>query len=236
MADSQAAINNIVNSIINQYAGQMIDYYGTFPGEFVVPIAHYVDEVIQTRLGSELVPFISSWGKIIPDQLLPFFVNEEYEVGKIYPKGTVLVWDQPHLAIVVSSDGGDSVEVFEQAADPDGSVCGVKTRILDNQERICTYALIPVLDTPIQETIPPSYVYLPPTGALKIPIKTEKYYICKTLLGFSAYSKAINHIAATGTVAQGNWYIFRRTNGMLNVTKTPGLAGYWINPTDNKPD
>lgn len=32
----------------------------------------------------------------------------------------------------------------------------------------------------------------------------------------------------------GKYYIYRTYNGMVNITKTPGIAGGWIDPKDNK--
>lgn len=211
----------------------MIAYNGTFPGESSVPVCYYVDMVLMTSSAPPMTnDRVDGWGTSFPTELVPFFTNEEYEVGRSYPKGTILIWDQPHIAIVVSSDGSDTVEVFEQNADPDGSVCGLKSRVLDDQQRICTYALVPITTTPgNMQTPAPAYSL--PAGALRIPTKMRKYYICKTILGFSAYSRAASHTAAVGTVRQGNWYIFKQTNGMINVTKTPGQSGYWINPADN---
>lgn len=36
------------------------------------------------------------------------------------------------------------------------------------------------------------------------------------------------------TYASGTYYIYNKSNGMINVTKTKGSPGGWINPDDNK--
>lgn len=39
---------------------------------------------------------------------------------------------------------------------------------------------------------------------------------------------------SVGTYQAGSYYIYNESNGMVNVTKTKGVAGGWINPSDNK--
>lgn len=46
---------------------------------------------------------------------------------------------------------------------------------------------------------------------------------------FKAKAKK-NH---TSTYDAGTYYIYRIYNGMINITKDPGVAGGWINPEDN---
>lgn len=39
---------------------------------------------------------------------------------------------------------------------------------------------------------------------------------------------------SSSTYKSGNYFIFKEFNGMMNISKTSGRAGAWINPTDNK--
>lgn len=80
---------------------------------------------------------------------------------------------------------------------------------------------------------PAPYRHLPPMGALRIPTRTEKYYVIRSILGFPNYSKALSHKGATKTVRRDAYYVFKRTNGMINVTTEQGVPGLWINPADN---
>jgi hypothetical protein len=224
MSYSQSQINSIVDEIVSQYEGQRITYFGSFAGDSIAPIAYYVDRLRGT---SPPPPMANNradgWGVDFPPALMPFFSHEIYQTDKHYPKGTILIWDTPHIAINIKSDGTNTVKVFEQSND---SPCGITDRIVDDQQNTCMYALVPLgIKSP-----PPRAL---PKGVPKMPIKDKKYYVCKSILGFSAYSNALKHKDATGAVSQGNYYVFRESYGMINITKLQGYAGYWINPADN---
>ena len=45
---------------------------------------------------------------------------------------------------------------------------------------------------------------------------------------------AANKNSSVATYKQGQYYIYKKHGEMLNITKTKGQAGAWINPTDNK--
>lgn len=226
MAYSQLDISNILDEMVRQYRGQVITYFGSFPGESIVPVAYYVDKLRGTSPIPSLVNNrADDWGTNFPSTLAPLFTHEAYQTDKKYPKGTILTWDTPHIAIVIYSDGTNTIKVFEQNANPDGSGCHIKDRIVNGNRQTCSYALVPIVSV-----VPP---HLLPKGAIRLPMKNKKYYVCKSIFGFSAYSNAVQHKDATGAVAQGNYYIFRETSGMLNLTKLKGYAGYWINPEDN---
>lgn len=47
-------------------------------------------------------------------------------------------------------------------------------------------------------------------------------------------SSAQKRVNAKTTYNAGTYYVFRSYNGMLNISKTQGKAGGWINPADNK--
>lgn len=143
---TQTDVDNAVNAIVNQYTGQTIAYYGTYPGECTVPVADYVEKLT----GHSPVPSMAGaradgWGVSFPTALAPFFTHEAYQAGKVYPRGTILMWNSPHTAIVLHGDGSNTVQVFEQNADPDGSACGTKSRVINNSYHTCTYALIPIV-------------------------------------------------------------------------------------------
>lgn len=242
----QTDINDIVNDLVNTYSGQTIAYFGSFPGESIVPVAYYVDKLRGT---SPIPPMANNradgWGTDFPDSLAAVFTHEAYQSGKIYPKGTILIWNSPHMAIVCSSDGSNTAEVFEQNSDPDGSGCGIRTRVIENQYRMCTYALIPIVATeavnepiikPIhqpQMTITEDIRHILPTAPITAPSLTDRIFIVKSIPAYPAASLAFQGVGRGGTAERGNYYVYRRFNNMLNVTSIPGQSGYWINPADN---
>lgn len=87
-------------------------------------------------------------------------------------------------------------------------------------------------------------LYQPPAAPLPIPTSTEPYEVVKTIMGFSTSNDAANHINGKITVSQGSYYVFNRRHAQndtskivaINVSKTIGISGSWINPDDNVAD
>lgn len=154
MALTQDDINNIVNGIVNTYTNQRIAYHGGYPGECTSPVKYYVENVTGQQAPYMANDRADGWGTDFPAELAPFFYHEAYQPGKAYPKGTVLMWNSPHIAIVVYDNGSNTIEVFEQNADPDGSPCKTASRTVNNAYHSCTYAMIPIVVNP-QPTPPP---------------------------------------------------------------------------------
>ncbi|MBF0848101.1 hypothetical protein IR145_11620, partial [Streptococcus danieliae] len=53
----------------------------------------------------------------------------------------------------------------------------------------------------------------------------------KTYTNAANAAKAVN---AKSSYGQGTYHIYKQANGMINISKTAGKAGAWINPTENK--
>ena len=68
---------------------------------------------------------------------------------------------------------------------------------------------------------------------LKQITKTYEIIVDKILI-YNNASDAKNNKNSRGYYSKGVYYIFNEANGMINVTKTIGVAGAWINPNDNK--
>lgn len=68
---------------------------------------------------------------------------------------------------------------------------------------------------------------------LKQITKTYEILVDKILI-YSNASDAKSNKNSKGYYSKGVYYIFNETNGMINITKTIGVAGAWINPNDNK--
>lgn len=60
------------------------------------------------------------------------------------------------------------------------------------------------------------------------------YKLVKSCPIYMNSANAKNRKNSVGTYAAGSYYIFNESNGMINITKTKGVAGGWINPADNK--
>lgn len=169
---TQLDINNIVNSVVNELGGQTKSFpNGGYPGQCTVPVAgYYIPAVIGQPAPPMYADRADGWSVQFPTELANSFTPEPYQPGKAYPKGTILIWNSPHIAIVVSHDGSNTVEVFEQNADPDGSPCHTATRVINNSFHTCTYALLPIIqpDAPIAPPAPPYTVENIPTKTIEL--------------------------------------------------------------------
>lgn len=66
-------------------------------------------------------------------------------------------------------------------------------------------------------------------------VEIEKYTLKNSVSGFRTSSDAKNSINPVTQLAKGEYYIFKKYNGMINVSKNPNSAGGWINPDHKSP-
>lgn len=75
------------------------------------------------------------------------------------------------------------------------------------------------------------------SSATTVPSSTtsEKYALYAEVPAYTTAANASvrNKSLSTNTLRPGEYYVYRTYNGMLNLTKTKGVAGGWINPADN---
>lgn len=62
--------------------------------------------------------------------------------------------------------------------------------------------------------------------------ETEIYGIQKKINTYRSSSDAEKSVDATAAYNEGNYYIYKQENGMLNITKEVGKEGDWINPNE----
>ncbi|MGE8207696.1 GH25 family lysozyme [Heyndrickxia sp. NPDC080065] len=75
----------------------------------------------------------------------------------------------------------------------------------------------------------------PQDKPIKPPSKSdEKYQVVKTLNGYINASDAKGKKNKKTTVVAGSYFVFNKSDGMINVTTQKGVPGSWINPADNK--
>jgi hypothetical protein len=168
---TQAHINDLVNSIVNSYTGDRIGYHGGFSGECTSPVKYYVEAVTGRTAPYMANDRADGWGTNFPGELAPYFTHEVYQPGKAYPRGTILTWNSPHIAMVLGHDGSNTVTVFEQNADPEGSPCKTVSRIINNQWHTCNYAFVPIIEAPVAVPVSPSN-YMSYTS--QIPTKLQR--------------------------------------------------------------
>lgn len=62
----------------------------------------------------------------------------------------------------------------------------------------------------------------------------ETYKLVTSCKIYMNAANAKNRKSSVGTYGAGTYYVFNKSDGMINITKTKGVAGGWINPNDNK--
>ena len=62
----------------------------------------------------------------------------------------------------------------------------------------------------------------------------ETYKLVVSCKIYMNAANAKNRKSSVGTYSAGTYYVFNKSDGMINITKTKGVAGGWINPNDNK--
>lgn len=60
------------------------------------------------------------------------------------------------------------------------------------------------------------------------------YRLNNTVNGYVNASNASNRVNARSKYTAGEYYVYKQSNGMYNISKTKGQPGAWINPNDNK--
>lgn len=237
---TQQQVTDAVNSIVNTYTGKAESYLGMDQGQCTVPVKYYVNALA----GGTVAPSTGDdradgYYTNFPEPLGNYFAKQAYQAGIAYPKGTILIWNSPHCAIVLSSDGSNTVEVFEQNADPDGSPCHSASRTVNEAAHTCIGALVPLITATPPPAAAPEPAPTPaklPEGALNADSPPYKP-IVKDIPGYTNATNAANHTNPADTVKAGsNYFLFTTKYGMDNVTLISGEAGSWINPSDNVVD
>lgn len=58
----------------------------------------------------------------------------------------------------------------------------------------------------------------------------ENYKLLGSTYKYANAGDAMAKVNALGSYGSGSYYIYKEYNGMINITKTPGVPGAWINP------
>jgi hypothetical protein len=227
MSKTQTEIDNIVDSTLAPLAGVKLEWPGgKLRGECTVPVQRYYVPAIT----GQAAPYMANdradgWGVAPPASLLPFFDIQRFEAGRAYPKGTIMMWDSPHIAVLAENyDGGTYGTFWEQNADPEGSPFGRHVRGI-NISHHANYVAIPKVSVPAPAPTPtPQPVQAAPAAG---------YHLVVEVAGYLTSNGAANHIDPHGTVPAGDYVVFNEAHGMVNISRVSGQPGWWINPSDN---
>lgn len=64
-------------------------------------------------------------------------------------------------------------------------------------------------------------------------LEIEKYTLITEVPVYTNSTNALNGENPVKKYSAGEYYVFNKSQGMINITKTEGRAGGWINPKDN---
>lgn len=220
---TQQDINNAIASV-KQYDNQVIAYpNGSYRGECTVPVYDYVKTLCGITPPVMANDSAEGWGLSFPASLAPFFTHSPYDANATYPVGTIFTWNSPHIAIATAvKEPGNSGQVLEQNADPNGAPVHEATRTFNTSSHTATYALVPNVSE------------APATPAPSEPVNEGDYVINKQINGYMTATDAANHAGVISPVDVGNYFVYNQAGGMINVTKVEGKPGSWINPADNQ--
>ncbi|MDO4813761.1 MAG: polysaccharide deacetylase family protein [Gemella sp.] len=62
----------------------------------------------------------------------------------------------------------------------------------------------------------------------------NQYTLTENVKVYGTSQNAAKQTDSNKTYTKGTYYVYKKHNGMINISKTPGKAGAWINPTTNK--
>ena len=101
---------------------------------------------------------------------------------------------------------------------------------------ICEFLGVTDTSTGANVTIPSTPVASTPTTTTSAPKATQKYTLNNTVNVYMSASDAQNNrtSASKTKYEAGEYYVYKEYNGMLNISRTAGVAGGWVNPADNK--
>lgn len=154
---TQQQVNNAVDAIVSKNGQNKtrIGAPGVEVGQCPAPVVELV-----LSLGAPAPSMFGDradgWGVEFPASLAPFLTHEAFQPGKVYPKGTILMFNSPHICMVLDSTGGNTASVYEQNADPDGSPCHTATRTLNASTHKATWALIWNVTSPVSPVPQPT--------------------------------------------------------------------------------
>lgn len=131
----QSQIDDLLQQLIGQYAGQRVDYYG-FAGECLSLGKRWFDVVSNGHLnGPMMAPPAAAWGSdwwaIPPEAISSLFDKVAYDPNASYPAGSIGVNTATHHVFILinNNPGHPTATVFEQNADPDGSAAHSAQRL-----------------------------------------------------------------------------------------------------------
>ena len=64
-------------------------------------------------------------------------------------------------------------------------------------------------------------------------VEVEKYILLVDVPVYTSSAKAKAGEGSTRDYKAGEYFVYNKANGMINITKTSGSPGGWINPKDN---
>lgn len=154
--------------------------------------------------------------------------KDGYTRGKTPKLGAIIVWAKGKVSN--ASDGAGHVAVVEEIHS-DGSITtsnsawggtNFYTKKISNGYALSGFTFLgfiyPSINFEEDKPVEPS---------------AETYSLVCDVKVYSNAANAKNKQSSVATYSKGSYYIYKKYDGMINITKKKGSAGGWINPSDN---
>ena len=203
-----------------KWLGKRVDADGAFAYQCVDLIRQYIHE----KHGA---PKTGAWGNAIDywtrtnSNVLKYFTRVSGHNAKV---GDIVVLHglpgnpYGHIGIATGRSNATQVEILEQngSTGKGGGTGGdaIRTRFISRSR-------VAGLLRPKTATAPPAGN----TGSL--------YSVVKRIRGYKSSADAKARKNSNSVVPVGRYRVFNKANGMINITRTAGVPGWWINPGDN---
>lgn len=177
------------------------------------------------------------------------FLNEiQQELNKLKSQDGVKV-EIPVTEKEIPKSGNDSSKTYKIITDISGYVTSTDAKKRANKKttvKAGTYYIYKkyaeMLNVTKKEGVAGSWINPQDNKANEKPVKTEPkseikdetYALIVDVNGYVNSIDAKNNVNVKTKVKKGAYYVFKKANGMINVSTKKGVAGTWINPNDNK--
>jgi LysM repeat protein len=211
-----------VDRFVTRHNGRLINLGGTQ----CVALSNAFEAEVVKGDGDEFIPTPLTFYAI--DWWTNFGRDKDYNeyvriaAGLPAQKGDLAIWGRyggyglPHIALVLA-DVGNGLLCFTQNPGP------------AHKEVLTEKGLLGYLR-------PKKFIKLGMGSGGKVPTYNSggKYSLARSVSGYTSAADAKAKANSNSNVPAGEYYIFNKANGMVNLTGKKGVPGWWINPSDNK--
>ncbi len=167
----------------------------------------------------------TNWSKVTQSGTTGYLSNQYINftsTGFITGRVNLRTAGSSYAAILTKIPAGATVKVLS------GPVSGWYKVIWNNMTGYIYKSYVTVVESAAAAPVQPPAAEPPADTA---GTSAADYTLAASSAKYLNSSDAYNRVNSVGTYSAGAYYLYKSSNGMLNISKTPGEAGAWINPT-----